>query len=447
MVSRRKMLASFAALLVPVPLRAATGRSVLVIGAGIAGLSAARAALAAGHQVTVIEARTRIGGRVWTSRLWPDLPVDMGASWIHRTEGNPLTALADQAGAARVPTSYDSALTLDAAGQSFDPDTAMARAEALVEKARKTVDDSEEDLSLADAVLASNGWRKADAAERRLVRHFINSTVEQEYGSDWHTASALYLDDGDEFGGGDVLFPRGFEQIAMHLAQGLTLRMGAAVTAIGPDRAGVAVSLASGEVLTADQAIVTLPLGVLQSGAVRLAESLSPERQAAIDGLGMGLLNKCWLRFDRIAWPADVDWIEWLGPRDGHWAEWVSLAPALRAPLLLGFNAGAQALELEALDDAATVDAAHQALRAMFGTAFPAPVGAQITRWSRDPFAVGSYSFNAVGTSARTRKALRGADWEGRLIFAGEATSHDHPGTVHGALMSGLYAASLVGAA
>jgi monoamine oxidase len=108
---------------------------------------------------------------------------------------------------------------------------------------------------------------------------------------------------------------------------------------------------------------------------------------------------------------------------------------------------GAQALEVEGLSDAATSDAAHQALRAMFGSSFPAPMTLQITRWSRDPFALGSYTFNAVGTRARTRKALRGVDWDGRLVFAGEAASPDHPGTVHGALMSGLHAASLVGGA
>lgn len=80
----------------------------------------------------------------------------------------------------------------------------------------------------------------------------------------------------------------------------------------------------------------------------------------------------------------------------------------------------------------------------MFGTAFPAPIAAQVTRWSRDPFALGSYSFHAVGSSPATRRALAGADWDGRLVFAGEATSPDYPGTAHGAVLSGQAAARTV---
>ena len=80
----------------------------------------------------------------------------------------------------------------------------------------------------------------------------------------------------------------------------------------------------------------------------------------------------------------------------------------------------------------------------MFGTAFPTPVAAQVTRWSQDPFALGSYSFHAVGSSPATRRALAGADWDGRLVFAGEATSSDYPGTAHGAFLSGQAAARTI---
>jgi monoamine oxidase len=440
-----------AALLAPRMGHARGGRRVIVIGAGIAGLAAARDLQAAGWQVTVVEARDRIGGRIHTSRLWPDLPMDLGASWIHGTTGNPLTDLADTIGAARVETSYDRSITLGPDGASMDLGPEMKTAAIAVSIAREDTFEALVDVSLAEAVMASAAWKDGNDTDRRLIRHYINATVEQEYGCDWADASAWHFDDGRAFAGPDVLFPGGYDQIPAHLAQGLSLRLGQPVTALAPGGPGVSVTLADGSVLTADHAIVTLPLGVLQSGAVRLAEPLSAARTSAIDGLQMGLLNKCWLRFDKVAWPDDVDWIEWLGPKDGYWSQWVSLANATGAPVLSAFNAGSQAREVEALDDAGTISAAHDALRSMFGSRFPAPVDAQITRWSKDPFALGSYSFRATGsasTLSHPRYDLSGADWDNRLIFAGEAANHHYPGTVHGAYLSGQSAArQLIGLA
>ncbi|MGL4236395.1 flavin monoamine oxidase family protein [Tabrizicola sp.] len=445
MIQRREALALLpGALLAPRFGHAQTGRSVVVIGAGMAGLAAARDLQSAGAKVTVVEARNRIGGRIHTSRLWPGLPVDLGASWIHGTDGNPLTALADEVGARRVDTRYERGFSLRPDGSKVDLTSAMDDAGKLVADARTAAERLPSDVSLAEAIQSSPAWQDGDALTRRMIRHYVNATVELEYAGDWSEISAWNFDQGDFFPGPDVLFPDGYDAIPTRLSQGLTLRMGQVVTALAPTPTGVAVTLADGSTLTTDHAVVTLPLGVLKSGRVAFGEPLAPARVTAIDTLGMGLFNKCWLRFDSTAWDAKVDWIEWLSPRDGFWSQWVSLARATGAPALVAFHGGAQARELEALDDNATLSAASEALRAMFGTDFPAPVAAQVTRWSQDPFALGSYSFITTGTSPDTRRALAGADWDGRLVFAGEATEPDHASTAHGACLSGQTAARTI---
>ena len=107
--------------------------------------------------------------------------------------------------------------------------------------------------------------------------------------------------------------------------------------------AGVQIRLQSGERLVAERVVVTVPLGTLRAGDIRFSPALAPARQQAIETLRMGLLNKCWLRFDRVLWPRQVDWIEWLAPRDGYRCQWLSLTRATQQPVLQAFHAGAQA--------------------------------------------------------------------------------------------------------
>lgn len=409
---------------------------VSVLGAGMAGLGAARQLHDAGAEVAVIEARGRIGGRTFTSNLWPDLPVDMGASWIHGTKSNPITALAAEIGAEWTATSYKRSVNVDDAGRPIDFLGAAARAKKLVKAARLLVDDLDHDTSLQAAIEACPKWRALSPPDRRLLRLAINTRIEHEYSGDWSRLSAWYFDAGKDYPGHEAVLNRGYGPLVAHLARGLDIRLGEAVVAVAPTSSGVEVTTTRG-VHSADHVIVTLPLGVLKSGLVRFAEPMARSRQRAIDGLRMGLLNKCWLRFDRIFWPRDVDWIDFMGSVETQWAEWMSGVPSSGQPLLVGFNAATAADRLEALDDRATTASAMEALRAMFGNGISDPIGAQITRWRQDPFSRGAYSFQSVGTRPKDRRALFGSDWEGRLHFAGEATSHDYPGTTHGALLTG----------
>lgn len=442
-LSRRHFLASLAAypLAMSSKLCANSNSTVLIIGAGIAGLAAARILSDQGLKVIVLEGRERIGGRIHSSRVWPKYPMDLGASWIHGQRQNPITELANAAQAKRVSTSYDNAeLYIDARLKQLGVQgTNEAAFEKLVNKALKQVADLDTDISLQAAVerVVSNPLSPAYQAQ---LNFYLNSTYEQEYSGSTKEISAQTIDDNEEFNGAEVLFPQGYDQIPNYLAQGLDLRLGQIVSKIRYSAAGVTVKTQD-QTYKADYAIITVPLGVLKRKTIQFNPPLPAAKQVAIQRLGMGLLNKAYLKFDKIFWPKELDWLEYLSPDAGHWVEWVSFAK-LGTPVLLGFNAADRAHELENWSDQALIADAMQALKAMFGNNIPYPVSAQITRWAQDPFAYGSYSFNAVGSTNQDRQAL--ATKIERLYWAGEATHSQYSGTVHGAYLSGLRAAKAV---
>lgn len=434
---RRRLIGQFGSLLAATALPrvargSVAGRSI-VVGAGIAGLAAARRLSEAGREVLVLEGRERIGGRIWTSQAWAGMPLDLGASWIHGIADNPLTALADSIGARRVATSYERSILYGAGGPL--PSAMERRLERVGEamaEALEEVQEGDRDMSLRDAMAELE-------ADRTLVEHILNGVYEQEYAGSADALSALWVDDEEELDGGDVLFAEGYGTLIAALADGLDIRRNAVVTEIGWGAPPVRV-VTQTETIEADEVIVTLPLGVLKAGSVRFVPELPRAYRKAIGALGMGTLNKCYLRFAEPFWPEDVDWLSLLGGQEGRWQEWVSLQRSLGLPVLLGFNAADAALSLEPLEDAAIVASAMAALRRMFGPGIPQPSAAQVTRWAADPFARGSYSFNALGSTPQMRDRLAEPP-SPRLAFAGEATHRAYFGTAHGAYLSGLVAA------
>lgn len=423
------------------PRVAANPQRIVVIGAGLAGLAAAQALQRLGHDVLVVEGRDRIGGRVWTSRHWPDAPLDLGATWIHGTEGNPITELADAMQARRLVTDYERVITYNTDGSPFSAadDRELAQLRKSLFEAITLAQADEGDSSILRATESVRRGLDPSSQEHRLIDFILNSELEQDYAGSVAQLSAHWYDSGQFFDGDEALFEQGFDVITESLAAGLAIELGQVVREVQWDQSPVRVMTNQSEFL-ADQVVVTLPLGVLQAQRVRFTPALPREKQEAIARLGMGVLNKSYLRFDQAFWPADVDWLGHVSAHHGEWTEWVSFQRVANLPILLGFNAADQGRQIEAASDGATVASAMETLKTIFGPQIPEPVDVQITRWATDPFALGAYSYPAVGSTPRDRQVLA-APLDQRVFFAGEATHPDYFGTTHGAYLSGLRAA------
>jgi monoamine oxidase len=205
---------------------------VLVIGAGISGLSAASRLQSAGLTVTVLEARDRLGGRVWTARLG-DQPVDLGAQWLEGIDGNPVVGLFEQFGIKSVESDRTSIAVFDAAdGKRYSKEEVRRWLGAARQSLAKTEEIAEEleegaDLSLADA-LQRVVPATADARRNRFFEWALQWEAESSDAEDARRLSlrGFWGIDGDEeFDGDDHIMPRGYGQLATALAAGLDIRL------------------------------------------------------------------------------------------------------------------------------------------------------------------------------------------------------------------------------
>ena len=418
--------------------------TVIVIGAGLAGIAAARALQAQGRTVVILEARERIGGRIWTIRDWAGIPLELGASWVNGTIGNPVFAAARDLGLALVPTGYKSVpLIYDHRGDLV-PDRDRAGAEArfsrIIASLERKFKDVSTDLPLKTAFQRACEDLSFPSPDQHLLNHIFHSHIEHEYGADGSDLSLWHWDDVGEYHGADVILPDGLSTLVGRLAEGLDIRLGQEVTQI--DHVGQSVSISTrDDTFTSDFAVVTLPIGVLKSRAVAFKPDLPKEKSTALARLGMGLLNKIHLRFVAPFWPEKTDWLEYMGPTGSDLlTAWFNYFKYISDPILTGFATGTRAYQFEQHTDGELVEIAMRTLRSMFGSVVQDPIAWKVTRWGSDPLALGSYSHIPPGASANDYDLLA-RPVAGKLFFAGEGTHRGHYGTVHGAFLSGVRAA------
>jgi monoamine oxidase len=430
---------------------------VLVVGAGMAGLVAARLLRDSGFAVTVLEARDRAGGRVWTDdRL--GAPLDLGGSWIHGVDGNPLALWCEKLGVDLVESQGERLLIDKRAtaptreGQRRRAVLGRAAFKAAIEwaswksKAMARVW-GPRSISVKQAVdpLLHAAW--LPEIDKLVVATFI----EMSEGVQGAPYEAVSVEEWFPLEGLERnAQPRGgFARLIGDAARGLEIRYGAAVQRLAWSGEGVCATLQGGERLEADRVLITVPLGLLRDGLPAL-DPLPPEdQQLAIRrlGYGAGVLGKIYLRFPRRFWPEHPKWFGRLPDspeRRGTFNTWVSHESETGLPILLSFTNGHTAARLDrSASDAEVQEVAMASLRAMFGPDVPEPEAMLFPRWLSDPWSRGGYSYPGVGSDPEDR-GVHARPLGRRVWFAGEATEPVEYGTVHAALWSGEQAAEAV---
>ncbi len=408
-------------------------KSILIIGAGMAGLGAARSLVDAGWPVRLIEARDRIGGRVHTTRDW-GVPLEMGASWVHGTTNNPVTELARKLALQLIPTDYYAWTKL-----AVDPRLAPLNYNEktwrrFVARAREQVDGG----SLGFAVDAAASSDDLSSSDRAQLAFYLTTEIADEYAADAGQLSATTYDLGEYTGGDQSVVPSGYDAVPKLLADGLQIVLSTPVSAV--QRRDDSVIVRAGDrSFEGRAAIVTVPLGVLKSGAITFDPPLPDGHSHAVNALGFGVLSKSFFRFNRRTWTAENAFYQFIGSDSRQWAQWFTL-PSAAGPIVLAFNGGEIGRSVESSSPTDLMASAAPVARQLFGDDISL-VEVRTSSWTTDPYARGAYSFHPPGSGLEDRRRLQ-EPISDRLYLAGEAVGTNNPGTVHGALLSGRYAAA-----
>ena len=428
---------------------------VLIIGAGVAGLAAAREIAIAGCRVRVIEARGRIGGRVFTHKdSDSQLPIELGAEFVHG-KSPVLWQLAERAHLKIQRTSQR---------HWYFEDGKLTKSAAFwrkIEDVNEQMQEADHDQSLKEFLATRPNDEKTERTKAMLVRY-----VEGFHAADIgrigiqgivKANEAADSIDGDQ----SFRFLDGYDSLMNALgaeaeSHGAELDLNTVVKEIHWSEHGrvqLLCDAGNGPIsFTADRALITLPLGVLQSGAIQFIPELPNDKRAAIDHLIMGNVLRIALRFRERFWEDVKLWDQearmvsfddagFFHYPDAPFPTWWTQLP-MRAPLLVGWAGGPKADAITGSADA-LVRKAIESLSLIFNLSAEdiqsQLVSSYFHDWRDDSFSRGAYSYLPVN-GLESQRILSQPIAE-TLFFAGEATSVGHIGTVHGALQTGQRAA------
>jgi monoamine oxidase len=408
------------------PDTATTDTDVAIVGAGAGGLAAAKTLDELGVPFVLLEASHRIGGRAYTEEVAPGQPFDLGCHWMHSASRNPFVAIADAHG-----FDYDKLWS----NQRMRIAGAWASEAEEAERNALTAANSE---VIAHAAATGPDRAVAEVTERAgrwtpLYDYFFSLGTSFDVDRVSIVDLENYLDTEENWP-----LKQGYGALVARHAAGVPVTLNAQVTAIDWSGKTLRLSTPKGEV-RAKKVIVTVSTGILAGGHIRFDPALPDWKQEAVAGLPLGNHNRICLIFDLFGAEA---------PRSAsvlnQGAEPMSFTiRPFGYDYVVGLTGGRFADWLERAGAEAAADLAQENLKRAFGADIVKHVvGHKVTAWRGDPWIRGAYSAALPGQAAQRRRLAEALD--GRLFFAGEATSNEFYSTAHGAHLTGIDTAQRV---
>uniref|UniRef100_A0A673AWT9 [histone-H3]-N(6),N(6)-dimethyl-L-lysine(4) FAD-dependent demethylase n=1 Tax=Sphaeramia orbicularis TaxID=375764 RepID=A0A673AWT9_9TELE len=461
----RKGLINTGVLMVKRPLLPERYRSknVIIIGAGASGLAAARQLQNFGTQVVVLEARERIGGRVWDdTRL--GVTVGQGAQIVNGCVNNPIALMCEQM-SIKMHKLGERCDLFQEGGQVTDPafdkrmDFHFNAILDVVSEWRKDKSQNQ-DTPLGEKVqevkknfLQESGIQFSELEEKVLQFHLSN--LEYACGSTLDQVSARSWDHNEffaQFSGDHTLLTKGYSVLLHKLAEGLDIRTKCQVQSIDYSGDLVKVTSSNGSQWTAQKVLVTVPLTLLQKNMIQFNPPLPERKLKAIHSLGAGIIEKIALQFPHRFWDGKIQGADYFGhippspDKRGMFSVFYDMDPQGKQAVLMSVITGDAVPAVREMEDKEVVDECMKVLRELFKEQeVPDPVNFFVTHWSKDSWSQMSYSFVKTGGSGEAYDILA-EDVQGKVFFAGEATNRHFPQTVTGAYLSGVREASKMAA-
>ncbi|XP_064652344.1 lysine-specific histone demethylase 2-like [Lineus longissimus] len=431
-------------------------KDVLVIGAGPAGLGAARHLHSRGAKVTVLEARDRTGGRVFDDHTL-GVCVGRGAQIVIGCVNNPISLMCEQAGI-KMKHIKEKCDLIDEEGKTANSEVdrridfhfnAMLD---IVAEWRKGRDISEDDNLLTKIwemhkqFLEESSLSFSEEDERLFQFHVSN--LEYACGANLTKVSAMRWDQNEsfpQFSGDHTMMTAGYHRIMKSLGEGLNIEYNTKITSIDYTNDEIVVTSTDGTEHRAEKVLVTVPLAILQKGLLKFKPCLPTEKLKAINGLGAGIIEKVALKFPERFWGDKIGEADFFGhitptgTTRGLFSVFYDLSDRTSGDnVLMTYVSGESVSEIKDKEDSEVIAMCMKVLRKLFPKQeLPEPSGYFVTHWGQDEFSMMSYSYVPVGTSGEVYDVLS-QDIDNKLFFAGEATMRHFPQTVTGAYLSGI---------